>query len=238
MTPDVIDSVSASVQPLVFETDLQDFPYSIRGTVFIVGYAGRAFVLTARHTLWPEDCPPICVFPNDTSQRIIPLKDVFFVSVDHIPDDFADIAVIEIDMNKITDKEVGNAKIIDLELASGDWLSKSETAELFVLGYPEEDSSVDYELKTITSQRWVLYGRYAGASELDYCHKFNVTSSHNFSTFSGLSGGPVFALIELPGNKGKIIFCGMALRGSPAGIIHFLDRSVIVDAMNVKIKRC
>lgn len=237
MLPEVINRISASVQPLVFETNLPEFPYSTRGTVLIVGYEGRAFVLTTRHGLCPEDSPPICVFPTETSQRIIPLKDVFFVSEDHVPDDFVDIAVIEIDMNKITDKEVGSARLIDLDLASGDWLSKSETAEMFVLGYPEEHSFVDYELETITNHRWALHGRYAGASDLDYLHMLEVSGTHSLSTFSGFSGGPVFAWIEHPGNRGEIILCGMALRGTPtSGLIHFLDRSVLLDALYVKLK--
>ncbi|GBE51787.1 hypothetical protein BMS3Bbin14_00241 [bacterium BMS3Bbin14] len=239
MTPEVINSVSASVPPLVFETSRAETPYSIRGTVFLVGYAGRAFVLTARHSLCPEDCPPICIFPTDASQKkIIPLKDVFFVPVDHVPDDFGDIAVIEMDMNKITDTEVGSAKLIDLDLASGDWLSKSEAAEFFVLGYPEEHSFVDYDLETITSRRWALHGQYAGESISDYCHMLEVSSIHNLTTFSGFSGGPVFAWIESPGNRGQIILCGMALRGTPAGgQIHFLDRSVLLDALNIKLKQ-
>lgn len=236
MPPEVITRLSASVQPLVFETGLPDAPYSTRGTVFLVGHAGRAFVLTARHALFPEDIAPICVFPSDISQRILPLKDVFFVHKDDVPDDFMDLAVIEIDMNGINDNEVGNARLVDLALATGDWLSKSETAEMFVLGYPEEHSFVDYELETLTNHRWALRGRYAGPSALPYLHTLEVSDAHTLSTFSGLSGGPVFAWIEHPGNEGEIILCGMVLRGTPISRrIHFLDRSVLLDALNVKL---
>ncbi len=238
MQSEVINSVSGSVQPLVFETNLTEYPYSTRGTVFIVGYAGRAFVLTSRHGLRPDICPSICVFPNDNSQQIIPLKDVFFVSEKHVPDDFADVAIIEIDMKKITDPEVGRTRLIDLNLASGDWLSKSETAEMFVLGYPEDHSFVDYDLETITNHRWSIHGRYAGVSEVDYLHKLEVLCPNNLSTFSGFSGGPVFAWVEHSEKRGQLILCGMALRGTKSsGLIHFLDRSVLFDALNVKLKR-
>ena len=238
MPPEIIDKLSASVQPLVFETNLSEFPYSIHGTVFIVGYKGRAFVLTTRHSLCPENSPAICVFPSDSSQRIIPLKDVFFVSENHASDDFVDLAVIEIDMDEITDKEIGSAILINLELASGDWLSNSETAEMFIIGYPEEYSFVDYESEAIANGRLALYGRYAGLSVSDYCHMLKLSDTHNLSTFSGFSGGPVFAWIEHPGNRGEIVLCGMALRGTPSSkLIHFLDRSVLLDALDVKIKR-
>jgi len=238
MQAEVISSVSGSVQPLVFETNLPECPYSTQGTVFMVGYAGRAFVVTARHLLRPDDCPAICIFPSDTSQRIMPLKDVFFVSNSHVPDDFMDVAVIEIDMKRVTDPEIGNARLIDLNLASGDWLSESETAEMFILGYPEEHSFVDYDHETLTNCRWTLHGRYAGASEVDYLHKFEVSGKHTLSAFSGFSGAPVFAWIKLSGDRGQIILCGMALRGTmSSGLIHFLDRSVLLDALKVKLKQ-
>lgn len=234
MTSEVITRLGASVQPLIFETGVLEFPYSTGGTVFFVGYAGRAFVLTARHALFPENISPICVFPSDTSQRILPLKNVFFVSREDVPDDFVDLAVIEIDMNGITDPEIGSARIIDLSLSTGDWLSNSETAEMFVLGYPEEHSFVDYELETLTNHRWALHGRYAGLSELPYLHVLEVHDTHSLSTFSGFSGGPVFALIEHPKSQREIILCGMALRGTPTSRrIHFLDRSVLLDALNI-----
>lgn len=117
----------------------------------------------------------------------MPLKNVFFVSREDAPDDFVDLAVIEIDMNGTNDPEIGSARIIDLSLSTGDWLSKSENAEMFVLGYPEEHSFVDYELEILTNHRWTLHGRYAGPSELPYLHVLEVSDTHSLSTFSGFS---------------------------------------------------
>ena len=126
----VINSVSSSVHPLVFEIDHTDYPYSMRGTVFIVGFKKRVFVITARHNLTPEDMSPICVFPNDSSQQIIPLKDIFFVPRRLVDDDFTDIAVIEVNLRDISNEEVINSKIIDIDRASGDWLPNSSIVEL------------------------------------------------------------------------------------------------------------
>ena len=65
-----------------------------------------------------------------------------------------------------------------------------------------------------------------------------MSGTHSLSTFSGFSGGPVFALVKHSDSQGEIVLCGMALRGTTSsGLIHFLDRSVLLDALNIKIKK-
>ena len=232
---EAIDRLALSVQPLVFETGIEDFPYSTRGTVFLVGYEGKPYVLTARHALNPEDPVPICVFPSDTSHRLIPLKDVFFVSRSDESEDFVDLAAIAIDTMGITHPEVAQARLIDLALACGDWKSYASGAQFFVLGYPEERSIVSYETQELRTDRMALFGRYGGPSSLPHLHLLRVSDSLVLKTFSGLSGGPVFAWIERPEQRPVPVLCGMALRGTPdSGLIHFLDRDVLLDALAVK----
>ncbi len=58
-----IDRLASSIQALVFETGVEGVRYSsTQGTVFLVGYEGRSYVLTARHALQPNNPMPICVF--------------------------------------------------------------------------------------------------------------------------------------------------------------------------------
>ena len=237
MSIEAIKRLWPSVQPLVFETDCPEYPYGTAGSLFIVGYKGKAFVITTRHAHNPENPCPICVFPSDTSQRIIPLKDYFFVPRSDVPDDFADFVVVEIDMGKISDPEVGNAILIDLNLCSGDWLSKSDTAEIYVMGYPNEYSYVNFEKEFLVNHRVMLRGRYIGPSDSPYLQELEVLETQNLSTFSGLSGGPVFACI-VQGNRGKIIFCGMVLRGTLSSRrIHFIDRSLLIQALDTFLRK-
>lgn len=235
MPPNALSRLAASVQPLVFETGLSNFPYSTLGTTFLVGYEGRAFVLTARHSLYPEKLSPVCIFPSDFSQRLLPLKDVFFVSKDNVGEDFMDLAVIEIDMANIADAELGQASLIDLRLASGDWLSLPGSSDFAVIGYPEEHSLVDYDQEVIATERVALQGRYLGPSSLPYLHELEILDTLSLTTFNGFSGAPVFAWTERSGLPAQISLCGMVLRGTPdSRRIHFLDRSVLLDALEVK----
>jgi hypothetical protein len=235
MSPEALNRLAPSVQPLVFETGILDAPYSTAGTTFLVGYKRRAFVFAARHSLRPDALYPLCVFPSDTSQRLLPLKDVFFVPREHVEEDFADFAVIEIDLTKIVDFELGQARLIDLQFVSGDWLSCRDTSDFVVLGFPEEHSVADYDQETLTTERVALRGRYFGPSALSYLHELEVLDTLSLATFSGFSGAPVFAWTERPGLPAQTALCGMALRGTPSSRrIHFLDRSVLLDALNVK----
>lgn len=231
-----IDRLAVSVQPLVFETGVEEAPYSsTRGTVFLVGYDGGSYVLTARHALQPDNLMPICVFPSDTSHKLIPLGKVFYVP--HSPDgeDFEDLAVISIDTSRITHPDVAGARLINMALVCNEWKKYAHEAQFFVLGYPEERSSFNYETQEFRSDRMILFGRYRGTSPLQFHHVLSVPDNLSLKTFSGLSGAPVFAWLELPTERPTTVLCGMVLRGTPeSGIIHFLDRDVLLDALTIK----
>ena len=152
MTPRAIASVSGAVQLLVFETGVEDAPYSTAGTAFLVGYERRAFMVTARHCLRPESLTPICIFPTDLSRRLIPLRDVFFLPEHKVDDNFADFAIIEIDLPEL-DRETREASVINFALALDDWHTPRIESRFVVLGYPIEHVFVDYE-RELVSTRW------------------------------------------------------------------------------------
>lgn len=235
MSPELLSRLAASVQPLVFETEIPEVPYTTKGTAFLVGYRGRAFVLTARHALNPDRLSPVCIFPSDTSQRILPLDDVFFVSETVVPDDYVDLAVIEIDVAGIQHAELEQARLIDMALASGDWLPHAHSSEFVILGFPEEHSFVDYAAEEIGTIRMAMVGRYCGPSSIEYLHELEIVDGPPLSTYSGFSGSPVFALSPQPDSGIEIVLCGMVLRGtSTSRRVHFLDRSVLLGALGIK----
>jgi hypothetical protein len=232
----VIDRLALSVQPLVFETGIEEAPYSSTcGTVFLVGYEGKPYVLTARHALHPDNLVPICVFPSDTSHRLIPLKDVFLVPQSDEGEDFVDLAAIAIDTMRITHPEIAEAILIDLAVACGEWKRYASEAQFFVIGYPGERSIFNYETQEFRADRETLFGRYGGPSPLPHLHLLRVPDSRSLKAFNGLSGAPVFAWIELPMQRPTPVLCGMVLRGTTeSGMVHFLDRDVLLDALTVK----
>lgn len=178
---------------------------------------------------------PICVFPSETSHRLIPLKDVFYVPQSSEDEDCVDLAVIRIDVRRIAHSEVAAASLIDLSLACGEWKEYSGDASFFVIGYPGERSTLNYETLEFRADRETLFGSYGGPSTQPHVHFLRIPDARSLERFGGLSGAPVFAWIELPGQRPIPVLCGMVLRGTPqSGLIHFLDRDVLLDALNLK----
>ena len=232
---EVLATLARSVQPLVFETGIEEFPYSVSGTVFLVGYEGRPYVLTTRHSLNPENVGPICIFPSDTSRHLIPLRDVFFVHRDEVSEDFVDLAAIAIDTSRITHTDVAQATLIDLAHTSGDWQTDSPCAEFVIMGYPADHSFVDGNTQMLRTDLVTLHAKYVGPSISPHLHEIAISEPYALTTFSGFSGSPIFAWAPRPSVSPAPVLCGMAIRGSAeSGRIHFLDSSVLLDALNVK----
>ncbi|MQA40352.1 serine protease family protein [Rugamonas aquatica] len=236
VVPEFITKLAPSVQPLVFETGVPEFPYSTSGTVFLVGYKGKAYVITTRHGLAAENLPAICVFPTDTSHKLLPLGHMFSVPLEDEPEDFMDLAVIDIAPSAKSDTELGKASLIDaIKAYEPDWTSNARSIPLYVVGYPSERSEIDISTGNLRTDRIILSGSYEGPSPLPYLHLLRVSGSEEFESFSGFSGGPVFALRQIAVGIVKPVLCGMAIRGSSSSaLFHFLDASVIIDALDVK----
>lgn len=225
-----------SVQPIIQETGYPDYPCAIPGgTVFFVVYHGRAFAVSARHVLFPLD--PICLFPTDISQKIIPLENVFYVPEHVTDDDFADFGIIEIDMRRINaDPELGSLRAMDLEKVEGNWLSGASESKFVVLGYPNEHSRIEIEEESIIAARYMLKCAYHGISTFsDSVHTLKVVNHAGVSDFNGFSESPVFACIPNEINPKTFLFCGMALRGSiESGYLYFLESNVIFSGILAK----
>ena len=221
-------------QPMVFETGNNDYPYSVQGTAFLVGYRKNIYALTARHVLQPSNLFPVCLFPSDTSQRIIPLNEAFFVPEHQAPDDFMDLAVLIVDDPVQFHEDIKKASILSLSRSRTNWGLLPKETEYYLIGFPDEKCSVDYKAEELNTQREILAGHYEGPSSIPYLHKLRISSPHKFTTFSGFSGGPVFCIEQAPEND-TVRFCGMALRGSvSSGVVHFLDKCVLLDALEVQ----
>lgn len=239
---EAIARLMLSVQPLVFETAVVDFPYSTKGTVFLVGFEGKPYVVTTRHGLFPDgpDGPPrICVFPSDTSHRFIPLSNVFFVSSSDEPDDFVDLAIIEVDPAARVDNGLNQATLVNLALAvEPAWESSASKMTFFVIGYPSERSNIDPASQELRTDRVVLLGKYKGKSLLPYLHQIQVENTHDLASFDGLSGSPVFMWSTSVRTQPKPILCGMAIRATASsGLIHFLPVSILMSAFAIKRKQ-
>jgi hypothetical protein len=143
-----------------------------------------------------------------------------------------DLAVIGIDTSRIHDLELAEATLIDIALASSDWENCAEYLEFIIIGFPEDHAFVDYIEEELHAERVCLSAQYIGRSSMPFLHEIEITTPHSLTTFSGFSGSPVFAYINEPSSMPRIALCGMVVRGTAkSSRMHFLERSVLVDAI-------
>ena len=162
------------------------------------------------------------------------MTSVHFAPRDLVLDDYADLALIEVDLAAAHKQHARHATLIDLDRPMPDWTAHRDTAELLVLGFPNDFSFVDYELGVIQNQRVSLRGRYVGPATGRYIHTMRVQPATNLSTFSGLSGGPVFAWVQRLGFKPQLALCGVAIQGSvSSGLVHFIEVSVLMAVLDI-----
>jgi hypothetical protein len=228
-----VSRIVDTVKPLLFKTGIEDAPYGQAGTIFLVGRRGRARGITCRHLIWPEDLNPICLYPGNGKRAFLPIISVSFAPSSLLPDDYADLAIVEVDIDEATRSRQGFAKLLNLDLQLPRWEETAQTTGFVVLGYPRDRSYIDYEDCRIHSEVVALYGSYDGPMSSANVHTMRVSSNKGLNSFSGFSGGPVFSLLRRVGHLPVLQFCGMAIQGSAqSGLIHFIDSETVLTAVD------
>jgi hypothetical protein len=106
--------------------------------------------------------------------------------------------------------------------------------DYYIIGFPKDHSFIDNDIEMIHSERITLKAKYIGQSVEPYLHEIEVTEPHTLSSFDGFSGSPVFGVTHQLNEPPSVVICGMAIRGtSTSNRIHFLDRSILLDALEI-----
>ncbi|HYE70278.1 MAG TPA: hypothetical protein VD932_02015 [Aquabacterium sp.] len=224
------------VQPLVFETGIAEFPLGIWGSVFMIGHRGRCFIVTARHSLRPDSLRPICIPAGDASPDLLPLKDAWFVPVGRLlDDDSTDFVLVEVDRKRLHRRH-GQSRLLNLDQHSLDWIEHRDTSQFLLIGFPEERCAIHYDKDLIDAQRTILAGRYARQERAMGAGVFSMTidDTLGMQSFSGFSGGPVMCWVRRLGLQPQLVFCGIAIRGTPAsGLVYFIGAGTLYNAVEV-----
>ncbi|HEY8906021.1 MAG TPA: trypsin-like peptidase domain-containing protein, partial [Rhodoferax sp.] len=209
-------------------------PHSVFGSCFLIGYQGRVFVITARHVLRPDgELSPMCV--RSPSGWLLPLKDVYFAPISEVPDDFADLAIVEVDM-KLLDGDMGQTRILPLRRDDEDWLPWRYVSRFAVVGFPNEQTFVDYETGEVVEGRVELVGGYNRPAESAHLHELVIENPLSLESYSGFSGGPVLMLKRSVGAQTVPVLCGVAIQGTAVSrTVRFIERSILVSMLDAKL---
>ncbi|WP_147364352.1 hypothetical protein [Burkholderia pseudomallei] len=221
-------------RPILFYSQLPAYPFSICGSAFFVRYHGRVFAITARHVTVNFDLAYACVQYNPGVYGFVPMSARYvFAGGDPSDTDQYDLVIFEADGSKL-----------DVSLFSGFppyELPESEAPPIFdktaifvVQGYPTHLRRLecDTELEEVISSPMLMDAEYVGPCMSDRVHVLRVHCAPQIESFDGLSGAPVFQVLQDYPNLSKVWLAGMALRGgSSAGELRFLERERISGAL-------
>jgi hypothetical protein len=229
-------ALCSCARPVVFETGVQDAPHAVFGSSFLVGYRRRIFVITARHVLQPEaQIHALCV--RSPTGRLLMLKDVFFAPTSSVPDDWADLAAVEVDLTQVSG-DMGQTRILPISDPPEDWMATRNVSPFILVGFPNEHTFVDYETGEVVERLVEMQGRYARPAESPFLHELKIQNPPPLRSYSGFSGCPVFALKYSIGAPAVPLLCGVAVQGSvESGIVRFIETSVLVDLLAAKLRR-
>jgi len=133
---DFLQGILACAHPLILSNPDESYPF-FRGTCFTLRYQRRFFVLTAKHCFNDVDVRNTRIDSGGRENEYFPLKRwSYFETAGVIDSDFADIAVFEVDVERMTPAEISRAPRVEL----GDsFMGRHELpprCHLFLEGYP------------------------------------------------------------------------------------------------------
>lgn len=169
--------------------------------------------------------------------RLFELIDVFYMPLEAHGEDHFDIAVIELNLQKLG-RDLGETPILPLDHSERDWMSYREISPFRVLGFPNDHTYMDYDRGEVVEGLVTLEANYIGPAQSPWIHQLTVPNPPPLSTFSGFSGGPVFAISRSLGKPAVPVFAGMALQGSiQSRIVRFVVRERVEDMVRARITR-
>lgn len=227
------ESLQHCIHPVIFHTGIKEAPLSTWGTGFSLGTQSRVFFVSARHVVQGADPADVCVM--SPSGKLLPLKDSYSLHPELSTDDWADVAVYEVPLGAAQIK-APDARLIHLALAGGDWQADALTSRIFVVGFPNDHTGVDYNVHEVYGSLVELEGKYVGPATTDgYTHQMTIPNTLGLTTFSGLSGSPVLMLKRTIGELDRFVLIGMAIQGTvQAGKVLFVDRRVLTTVIESK----
>ncbi|MGE0369488.1 MAG: hypothetical protein AB7P53_11090 [Candidatus Dadabacteria bacterium] len=218
--------------PILFETGLEEYPYSIGGTCFIVEYKQTMFVITANHVIGGMDSNSILVPYFYGSRDFLPFNRCWEIEPKELEDDtdYSDLYILRIDEGELDHDKFQKAQTYRLRTYFSPTIDRN--SHFFVRGYPKSDCGIDYQNWKIHTSDAYLEGVYYKRSVSSHCHIIRIISdTSSIKSLDGLSGSPIFCESNKSHNKSAELV-GILLRGTISSrLVHFLELRVLYKAL-------
>lgn len=217
--------VSTPMQPeravhlLIFSTDLDEWPYSVFGTCFIIDWKNRPIILTSSHALGGASPTSVMVAFERQSMSYLPILRVWRPPQESTAKtDAWDFSCLEVKQGVHTACRID---ITDVEPIAPE-------TKVMMVGIPKCQSLVDPESGVIFVRPVYFEGTFKEYYEKGQLGMASF-SFGNFESIDFMSGSPIF---RIEANTGQCHLTGLVIQGSAAsGIVRFITIERIVGTL-------
>lgn len=199
------------IVPVMWETHVDGYEYGYGGSGFYVKKKGIVFFVTAGHVVSGGVLDDLLIPANLESRDFLPLSEYIKPIECKIGDEkYKDLAIF-----KVADDKLDCSIVFPKDIVKEDVL---ESEDLYVVGYPNLNQKIDYDVKNIK--------RFRKAYSAKYITKINDVRSRisvdfdDGESLDGVSGGVVF-------RKKDHCICGMMIESSECGLSEYYDVRLI-----------
>ena len=193
-------SILKSTQPLLYETEYEDWPYSYAGTCFPVRWKNDLYIVSALHCYENYAINPECTcYPIPINEReffgfcrTLKARDKIVENRKH-----SDQILLKVASDIHSEEQLNSVEALDLSDAQSIiFLLDQGIKDVWLQGYPFGNPSHRIDETTIMKQAYVTNGlEYIKKSSFDHCYFLKVkTPTPNGVSPNGMSGSPVYAL--------------------------------------------
>lgn len=195
------------------------------GSSVLIASGHYYYWLTAKHVITEQDASieQLRIFPTDHSRMSIPYDQWREITTNDVDDECRDLYCLRIDLNQFSQSGDSVLGGIDINVAYQSPRQLTVGTPLKVIGFPGEFRGIDYEKKLILSRRFEFDAIYSGKQSQHFFHELRISDMKGISDCNGLSGSPVFGLLD--NGEGKVpLFAGILVRGSAStGVCSFIS---------------
>ncbi len=216
-----------AARPVCFDNKVEDYDYSLQGTAFLVRFHGELFAVTAEHVL-KNYRPDRVLIPYEVgSEHFLPFDDAFRFHTQETEDtDHCDLAVFSVAERKLDKALFDEGKVYNLDAERR--FPVPDGMKLVIHGFPDPINEVDYDARHLAMRRLSITANARGLSRFLGMKELDFDTDAKMSTFSGMSGSPVFAICPINPQQSATMLDGMLLRATPESRHGFyLDATVI-----------
>ena len=201
-----------AVVPVMWDTKIKDYEYSLRGSGFFFLKEGKKIFITAKHVISNEDDDDLLVPLNHESKTFVPFQESF-TPIESCLDDknYKDIKIYQLK----GDCDNPIPAITECNLCGG---SLMPDEELFAVGYPNCKQNINCDEHNIKRFRKAYCANYT-MKVSDVCSRISIKMEEGKS-LNGMSGGLVI-------RKSDQSVCGMLLSANENGLAQYYDIKII-----------